>query len=198
MRWMGYPPTDYLSSFKAAKMQDLFAGLFFYALFPFVTHASSPDLKTPGPVIYLSDNLDEKDRLGWCIDTVGRGFSDHLHAHSCKPRGGDVQFYYNGKTRQIVSATYANKCATLDQPAAAGTSLGLLDCSSASTQQLFTYHVDASEFRPESDSTLCLAVGETSRSAGPFMSRDLILANCESTEAKYKQWDIKDGKSDSK
>jgi hypothetical protein len=27
------------------------------------------------------------------------------------------------------------------------------------------------------------------------MSRELILADCESTEAKYKQWDIKDGKS---
>ena len=198
MKWMCCSPKDYLSLFKAAKAQASFIGLFLCFLFPYITNASPPDLKTPGPVIYLSDNLDEKDRLGWCIDTVGRGFSDRLHAHSCKPRGGDVQFFYNDKTRQITSATYRNKCATLDQPATAGTSLGLLDCSPASAQQLFTYHADASEFRVESDSALCLAVGKTSRSAGPFMSRDLILADCQSTQAEYKQWNIKDGKSDSK
>ena len=168
-------------------------GLFVSCLFPLAATADSPDLKTPEPVIYLADNLDEKDRLGWCIDTVGRGFSDRLHAHSCKPRGGDVQFYYNENTRQIVSVTYSEKCATLAQPAAAGISLGLLDCSPASDLQQFTYHADASEFRPESDPALCLAVGEASRTAGPFMSRDLLLGDCESTEAKYKQWTIKGG-----
>ncbi|NRB29925.1 MAG: hypothetical protein HRU27_04945, partial [Rhizobiaceae bacterium] len=63
--------------------------------------AADPDLKTPSPVIYLADNLDEKDNLGWCIDTVGRGLSDRLHAHSCKPRGGDVQFKFDAQTGQI-------------------------------------------------------------------------------------------------
>ena len=51
-------------------------------------YAAPPDVKTPTPMIYLADNLDEKDGLEWCIDTVGRGLSDRLHAHSCKPRGG--------------------------------------------------------------------------------------------------------------
>merc|ERR1719316_2658610 len=74
------------------------------------TDAGSPDLKTPEPVIYLADNLDEKDNLGFCIDTVGKGLSEKLHAHSCKPKGGDVQFYYNAASRQIVSATYSGKC----------------------------------------------------------------------------------------
>ena len=190
MRWMLYTPVDSLCLCKAAKTQTLVMGLLL-SLFPLVANGAPPELKTPEPVIYLSDNLDEKDRLGWCIDTKGRGFSDRLHAHSCKPRGGDVQFYYNEKTRQIVSATYSGKCATLDQPATAGVSLGLLDCSSASALQLFTYHADASEFRPESAPTLCLIVGKASRSAGPFMSRDLILGDCESTATKYKQWAIK-------
>ena len=53
-------------------------------------YAAPPDLQTPAPVVYLADNLDEQDKLGWCIDTVGRGFGERLHAHSCKPRGGDV------------------------------------------------------------------------------------------------------------
>ena len=57
--------------------------------------AAPPELQTPAPVIYLADNLDEQDKLGWCIDTVGRGLFDRLHAHSCKPHGGDVQFKFD-------------------------------------------------------------------------------------------------------
>ena len=137
-------------------------------------YSAPPDLKTPTPVVYLADNLDEQDNLGFCIDTVGRGFSERLHAHSCKPRGGDVQFDYDRK--RIVSATYAGKCATLQAPAAAGVSLGLLDCSEASAGQIFDYDVDAMEFRPGADRDLCLVVGAESRTAGPFMSRSLELA----------------------
>jgi len=60
-----------------------------------------PILQTPSPVIYLADNLDEQDQLGYCIDTRGRGFNEKLHAHSCKAKGGDVQFFYNKETLQI-------------------------------------------------------------------------------------------------
>ena len=67
------------------------------------TYADAPSLQTPTPVIYLADNLDENDNLGWCIDTVGRGFADSLHAHSCKPNGGDVQFAYSAETLQITT-----------------------------------------------------------------------------------------------
>ncbi len=160
---------------------------------PMAAYSAPPDLKTPTPVIYLADNLDEQDNLGFCIDTVGRGFSERLHAHSCKPRGGDVQFDYDRK--RIVSATYAGKCATLQAPAAAGVSLGLLDCSEASAGQIFDYDVDAMEFRPGADRNLCLVVGAESRTAGPFMSRSLELAPCASTDAARKQWRVKGGRS---
>ncbi len=160
-------------------------------LFSLSIQAAPPWLKTPAPVIYLADNLDEKDRLGWCIDTVGRGFSDRLHAHSCKPRGGDVQFRYNESKRKIESVTYSGKCATLSSSAAVGVSLGLMDCSTASSGQLFNYHADTLEFRPGENTSLCLAVGASSRSAGPFMSRDLQLVSCASTDPKFKQWTIK-------
>lgn len=155
--------------------------------------AGPPSLQTPAPVIYLADNLDEQDRLGWCIDTVGRGFGERLHAHSCKPRGGDVQFAYDAEARRIVSATFAGKCATLTGPAAAGVTLGLADCSKDSSGQNFDYDADAMAFRPGGDRTLCLTVGATGRSAGPFMSRDLLLAPCASTEARYRQWRVKGG-----
>ena len=153
--------------------------------------AAPPSLRTPAPVIYLADNLDEQDRLGWCIDTVGRGFGERLHAHSCKPRGGDVQFAYDAATRRIVSATFAGKCATLVAPAAAGVSLGLVDCSKDSAEQNFDYDAEAMAFRPGGDRTLCLAAGAASRTAGPFMSRDLALAPCASTEARHRQWRVK-------
>ena len=160
-------------------------------LIPMTAHAASPDLQTPAPVIYLADNLDEKDRLGWCIDTVGRGFGERLHAHSCKPRGGDVQFRYDGKARRIASATYDGKCATLTAPAAAGGSLGLVDCSKDAVAQDFDYDAEAMEFRPGADKALCLVAGAASRSAGPFMSRALELAPCAATDPALKQWRIK-------
>ena len=158
-----------------------------------VAHAAPPALQTPVPVIYLADNLDEQDNLGWCIDTVGRGFSDRLHAHSCKPQGGDVQFRYNASSRQIMSATFAGKCAELSGAAQPGGRLGLVDCAANSPGQLFTYNGATSEFRPASDPSLCLVVAPTSRSAGPFMSRDLELARCDATDAKFKRWIVKSG-----
>ena len=61
------------------------AALLVGALAP-ATMASEANIKTPSPVIHLKDNLDETDGLGWCIDTVGRGYAETLHAHSCKPQ----------------------------------------------------------------------------------------------------------------
>jgi hypothetical protein len=155
-----------------------------------VTRAESPDLKTPAPVIYLSDNLDEVDKLGWCIDTVGRGLGDKLHAHSCKPRGGDVQFSYNAESMQIASATYENKCAVIDGEIKADTKLGLVEGDAEVAVQQFVFKKETGAFHPKSDQSLCLAVGESSRSAGPFLSRDLALASCEETDAKFTHWTI--------
>jgi hypothetical protein len=154
-------------------------------------NAASPKLQTPEPVIYLADNLDEKDELGWCIDTLGRGWSEQLQTHSCKPQGGDVQFSYNKETRQIMSVEFPGKCATLHETAAAGVTFDLLDCSSTSAAQLFTYDAETLEFMPDGDRGLCIAAGAESKSAGPFMSRILELAPCASTDASLKQWVVK-------
>jgi len=154
-------------------------------------NAATPELQTPAPVIYLADNIDEKDELGWCIDTLGRGWSEQLQTHSCKPQGGDVQFSYNKETRQIESVEFQGKCATLHETAAAGVSFDLLDCSATSAAQLFIYNTETLEFMPEGDRSLCIAAGAESRSAGPFMSRVLELAPCASTDASLKQWVVK-------
>ena len=102
---------------------------------PLMVNAEPPELQAPSPVIYLADNLDEQDKLGWCIDTLGRGFSEQLQTHSCKPLGGDVQFSYNQETQQIMSVEFPGKCADLNQPAAEGVSFDLLDCSGSEEQK---------------------------------------------------------------
>ncbi len=177
--------------FGAASKVLLFATFFLSSLVMLSANAAPPELQTPEPVIYLADNLDEQDNLGWCIDTLGRGWSEQLQTHSCKPQGGNVQFSYNKETRQIASVEVPGKCATLHETAAAGGSFDLLDCSSTSVEQIFMYNAETSEFMPEDDHSLCIAAGAGSQSAGPFMSRILELAPCASTDAKLKQWVVK-------
>lgn len=188
---MGQKFTDICMLFGNASKISWFSVLLLSSLVILSANATSPELKTPEPVIYLADNIDEKDKLGWCIDTLGRGWSEQLQTHSCKPQGGDVQFSYNKETRQIASVEFPGKCATLHESAAAGVSFDLLDCSSTSTEQLFMYNAETSEFTAEGDRSLCIAAGAESRSAGPFMARDLELAPCASTDAKLKQWVVK-------
>jgi len=153
--------------------------------------AAPPELQTPEPVIYLADNIDEQEQLGWCIDTLGRGWSEQLQTHSCKPQGGDVQFAYDSEARRIMSVEFPGKCATFNESASAGVSFDLLDCSATSAVQSFIYDAETLEFTPEFDRSLCLAAGTESRTAGPFMARDLVLAPCASTDGALKQWIVK-------
>ena len=155
--------------------------------------AEPAKIQTPSPVIYLADNLDEQDKLGWCIDTQGRGFSERLHAHSCKPFGGDVQFKYDAGDKQIQSVAFDGKCAEPLSAPKAGVKLGLLDCKSGSAAQQFSFDSAKGEFRPGQSTSLCLVVGAGSRSAGPYMSRDLALAACSATDGKFKRWVIRPG-----
>jgi len=146
--------------------------------------AEAPNLRTPSPVIYLADNLDEADKLGWCIDTIGRGFAERLHAHSCKQRGGDVQFLFDPQTMQIKSVAFEAKCVELgpiNEP------LWLLDCSSAAAQQ-FEYSLNTGQITPVESPDMCLTVGERSRSAGPYMSRDLRFQQCDGALAVRQAW----------
>ena len=149
--------------------------------------ADSVVVKTPAPVIYLADNLDEADGLGWCIDTVGRGLSDKLHAHSCKPQGGDVQFDYDATSGMIRSVAFEGKCMQMNA-ADAATQFGLLDCDTSNAGQKFVLNETSGAISPADAPDSCVAVGESSRSAGPFMSRDLLLAACDSVAASHRTW----------
>lgn len=174
---------------KRSILGSIVIGLMTYALVD-AASAAAPELRTPAPVIYLADNLDEKDKLGWCIDTLGRGFSERIQAHSCKPQGGDVQFIFKEDTGQIASVEFAGKCMTLNDPQNEKVPFGLLDCTSNASQE-FTYDAAAMQIRFAGDETLCVAVSPTSRRAGPFMSRDLILSPCSGTDNALLQWMMK-------
>ena len=152
---------------------------------------NKPIIQTKGSIIYLADNLDEQDKLGWCIDTDGKDFSDTLQAHSCKPEGNDVLFRYDTKTLQICSVTYPGYCAAMIGGPRENMTVSLIKSNSASINQKFIYDKPSGEFRPKSNPNLCLAVSRTSDSAGPYMSRKLTLKPLLETKRELKQWVIK-------
>lgn len=154
--------------------------------------AEAPTIQTVGPVIHLADNLDEEAKLGWCIDTEGRGESDQLHTHSCKPTGDDVLFSYEPATGMITSATYAGKCMAYNAPDSAENPFGLIACDQTDPAQAFTYDATSMEIHLASNAAQCLTVAPAIDDAGPFQSRDLLVAACDSVEPVFKQWVIRE------
>lgn len=153
--------------------------------------ADAPVIQTVGPVIHLADNLDEEAMLGWCIDTEGRGLGDQLHAHSCKPTGDDVLFSYAPDTGMIESATYAGMCMAYNAPDSAENPFGLIACDEADQTQHFAYDEASMEIHLADDAAQCVTVSPVIDDAGPFQSRDLLLAACEDLEPSFKQWVIR-------
>merc|ERR1712194_721895 len=65
------------------------------------------------PSISLTNDLDEPDKLGFCIDIVGFGDGmdcSRLQVHSCKPSGADTQFAYDASTQSIRAVNYNADC----------------------------------------------------------------------------------------
>lgn len=155
---------------------------------PTVTLAAPPDVQTSAPVIYLADNLDEPEQLGFCIDTLGRGLSDQLQLHSCKPAGGDVQFTFDPATGHVESHESPGLCMEVTEVSTTAAFL-LVDCAEKDTQ---SFTVQEATIRPTIDLTLCVAGGPSTRAAGPFVSRDLVIAACASTDPTLLTWVIVD------
>ncbi|KEJ88871.1 ricin-type beta-trefoil lectin domain protein [Sulfitobacter donghicola] len=162
------------------------------AALPQASFAEAPQIKTVGPIIHLADNLDEEAKLGWCIDTDGRELTDLAQAHSCKPNGDDVLFAFSAETGMIESATYADICLAHNDPENPINPFGLIACDAADPAQHFTYDEASMEIHLASDATQCLTVNAVIDDAGPYQSRDLIAAACDTLEPSFKQWVIKD------
>ena len=163
-----------------------------------ITNSNAPNIQSPDPIIYLADNLDEQDKLGYCIDTDGKDFSDSLQVHSCKPNGDDVLFYYDQETQQICSATYPGFSAAMIGGPKVGMTISLVKSEPKSSEQKFIYYKESGEFRPKENTKLCLAAGSESDDAGPYMSRTLSLQPTENTAKKLKTWIIKGTKPNTK
>ncbi|UWQ20133.1 RICIN domain-containing protein [Jannaschia sp. W003] len=155
------------------------------ALVPGAALANAPQLRNTGPIIYLADNLDEADGLGYCIDTEDRGQTERVHLHSCKPDADDptvrdVLFRWNEETGRIEHGECAGFCLSADADAAA-TVLSLVECSDDPAQQ-FAIDGATGEIHPGGDEALCLAGAAESSSAGPFMSRSLGIEACDAVD----------------
>lgn len=161
-------------------------------ILPQASFAEAPVIQTIGPIIHLADNLDEEAKLGWCIDTDGRELTDLAQAHSCKPNGDDVLFAMATDTGRIESATYDSICLAYNDPGNAVNPFGLIACDEADPTQRFAYDVESMEIHLASDTTQCVTVNATIDDAGPYQSRDLILAACDGLDPSFKQWVIKD------
>lgn len=178
-----------MMSIYTRKLSKLVVALVF--IMPVTVSAEEPVIQTEGTVIYLADNLQEEAKLGWCLDTRGRGFGEQLHAHSCKPQGGDVQFSFDEESGKIQSVAFEGKCMTLSDPENTEIPFGLFDCVEGDVNQQFSYDIGSMEFRLASDESKCVAVADSISQAGPFQSRQLIFAPCAELASKFKQWVIR-------
>ncbi|GEA49874.1 hypothetical protein VIN01S_06780 [Vibrio inusitatus NBRC 102082] len=167
-------------------------------LSPTLLIAAEPNVPTEPPYIVLSDNLDEPNGYGFCIDTYGPGQSELMQTHSCKPKGPegsprdysghDVRFEYNSETNKIQSYAFEGLC--MQGLLAKGKSeLALLECSDAKHQG-FAYEEKDQTFRLKADTSYCLAVTSVTQEAGPWVKRPLELIQCNEAEAKLTQWTV--------
>ncbi|MEP1574685.1 hypothetical protein [Roseibium album] len=162
-----------------------------------IAGADAPKVPSEAPYIVLSDNQDEPNGFGFCIDTYGPGRSDLLQTHSCKPpsegeprsyEGHDTRFEYNTTTMQVVSYPFEGFC--MQALIATGKSeFALLECSDHPRQK-FIYNEADQTLRLNEDKAICVAVAAETVPAGPWVKRPLTLGTCDEIDASLKQWKV--------
>lgn len=157
--------------------------------------ADAPQVPTEPPYIALGDNHDEPNNYGFCIDTDGRGQTDLLQSHTCKPAepdaprnasNHDTRFAYDPDTLQVVSYPFEGYCmqALL---ANVRTEFALLSCSDHPRQK-FLYQAEDQTLRLNEDPTRCVSVADQTQPAGPWVKRALYLTPCAETDPALMQW----------
>lgn len=160
-------------------------------------HASQPMVPTEPPYIVLSENLDEPNRYGFCFDTLGRGKSDLMHAHTCKPTkddeprsypGNDTRFKYDASTGSILSFAFDGYCVQVLIAGEAAV-FALLPCTEDPYQK-FVYDESDRTLRLDKDQGRCISVASVTVPAGPWVKRSMLLEDCDDVSASLKQWTI--------
>jgi len=178
--------------------------------------ASATNIHGWQPSISLTNDLDEPDKLGFCIDIVGFGDGidcSRLQAHSCKPSGADTQFAYDASTQSIRAVNYNADCDAFLPTAAdseacvavvgerrVGATLGLVGCDEEdgdNDSRMFGLEKNddnSYELRSlgadDDTSRLCLVVSDTTRQANRYVARNLFLGDCDATPNELKLWTI--------
>jgi len=149
------------------------------------------------PYLALADNLDEPKDLGFCLDLKGWDPPNfkNAQAHSCKPGDLGTDQEFEPKDGAVIGrADAAGRCIQATS-ATAGASVDAPLCSSNEPLQRFTWNAnpDGSSTLNLDGSSLCLAASATIRQANNFWARNLALASCTSTAAKYVKWKVVGG-----
>ena len=158
------------------------------------TSAAPPMLQASGPIIYLADNLDEENGLGWCIDTIGPGFSETLHSRACSADDGDIEgrdfsFTYDPASGRIAAVTFDGKCVTANTEGT-GPAVGLFDCEPENPAQMFVYDAEEMTFHPGGNESICVTAVTESVDHGMFQSRALSIQACNEVDVTLRQWSI--------
>ncbi len=162
-----------------------------------IAHADAPQVPSNAPYIVLSENLDEPNGYGFCLDTFGAGKSDLMHTHTCKPaaegkprgyEGHDTRFEYDSSSLQIMSYPFEGFCMQV-LVARGKTEFALLECSDHPRQK-FIYDEADQTLRLDEDRQSCLAVSTETIPAGPWVKRVLTLQNCDDVDPSLKRWSI--------
>jgi len=156
-----------------------------------------PNVPTKPPYIVLSDNHDEPNGYGFCMDTYGRGQTDLMQTHSCKPakegvardyQDNDTRFEFDAGTGQVKSYAFEGYC--MQALIASDTAVFALLACSDHPRQKFLYSAEDQSLRLSEDSTLCVAAAPETVPAGPWVKRPLKLETCEETKASLTQWTV--------
>lgn len=162
-----------------------------------LAYADAPKVPSAAPYIVLSENLDEPNGYGFCLDTLGRGQTDLMQTHTCKPHqegesrdysGYDTRFSYNSETGQIESYPFEGFCVQALVTDTASV-FALLECSDH-PRQSFLYDESDLTLRLKENTDSCITVSSETEAAGPWVKRSLMLQNCEEVDASVKQWTV--------
>ncbi|GEA60017.1 hypothetical protein [Vibrio comitans] len=180
------------------KLASKISAISLFACFVGTVSAEEPNVPTEAPYIVLSDNLDEPNGYGFCLDTYGPGQSELMQTHSCKPKtkagtpkndpGHDVRFAYDPETKKVSSYAFDNQCMQV-LTAVGKSEFALLECSDHPHQK-FIYNQEDNTLRLDKDQNYCVVVDSITQEAGPWVKRPLQLAECSEIESSRKQWSV--------
>ncbi len=174
---------------------SLLSALFFGAAS--IAAADAPQVPSQAPYIVLSENHDEPNGFGFCIDTYGPGQSDLMQTHSCKPAsegeprtyaGHDTRFQYDADSLQVMSYAFEGFCMQV-LIASEKAEFALLECSDHPRQK-FVYNDADQTLRLNEDQEICVTVASETVPAGPWVKRALTLEACDSADAARQQWSV--------